>query len=175
MQEKIGWTAESHFGKMLHQWWHGLEEDRASRAILRRCATLDAVTLSPAYQRFYRYMLACNCWSVDAAPWQNDKLAAIAGLLAHIKTEDTQSLPVSMWNAKEEKLLVSELRFRDLLKVQETDDLFVSLRRILPLLDYKANIFGLAHDVYNWGNPHPKFNIPKQWAYSYRWPVKQSA
>lgn len=187
MQEKIGWTVESHFGKVLHQWWHDLHHDtfdqdgrlirkadRASCAILRRCATLDAVTLSPAYQRFYRYMLACN-WPADAAPWQNDKLAAIAGLLAHIKTEDTQSLPVSMWNAKEEKLSVSELRFRDLLKIQDADDLFVSLRRILPLLDYKANIFGLAHDVYNWGNPHPKFNIPKQWAYSYRWPVKQSA
>ncbi|MGV8892498.1 MAG: type I-E CRISPR-associated protein Cse2/CasB [Burkholderiaceae bacterium] len=176
MQEKISWSAESHLGKVLHQWWQGLEQDRASRAMLRRCATLDEVALCPAYQRFYRYLLAARAWQADAAPWQNDKLAAIAGLLAHVKTEDIQKLPASMWDSKGDKLLVSELRFRDLLKIQDTDDLFISLRRILPLLDYKVNISGLAHDVYNWGNPNPKFNIPKQWAYSYRWqPVKQSA
>lgn len=175
MQEKISWTAESHLGKVLHQWWQGLEEDRASRAMLRRCATLGEIILSPAYQRFYRYMLAYK-WPTDAASWQNDKLAAIAGLLAHIKTEGTERLPASMWDSRDEKLLVSELRFRDLLKVQDVDDLFISLRRLLPLLGYQANIFWLAHDVYNWGNPNPKFNIPKQWAYSYRWqPVKQSA
>lgn len=170
MQEKIGWTAESHFGKVLHSWWQGLEEDRASRAILRRCATLDAVTLSPAYQRFYRYMLACNCWSADAAPWQNDKLAAIAGLLAHVKTDDTQRLSVKMSELNGDRPLVSELRFRDLLKVETTDDLFISLRRALPLVGHQASVYQLARDVYWWND-----DTKKQWAYSYRWPVKQSA
>lgn len=188
MQEKISWSAESHFGKVVRQWWHDLHQDtfdqdgrlirkadRTSCAVLRRCGTLDEVILSPAYQRFYRYMLACN-WPLDAAPWQNDKLAAIAGLLAHVKTEDMQRLPLKMSEQSGDKPLLSELRFRDILKVDSTDDLFISLRRILPLLDYKVNVSGLAHDVYNWGNPNPKFNIPKQWAYSYRWqPVKQSA
>jgi len=174
MKDRIVWTAESRFGKVLHHWWEGLDEDHASRAILRRCATLDEVSLSVAYQQFYRYMLSCG-WPAEAVAWQNDRLAAIAGLLAHIKTEDTRRLPSSMWDQKAEKPIVSELRFRDLLKIQDIDDLFVSLRRILPLLDCSANIFELAHDVYNWDNPNPSLNIPKQWAYSYRWPVKQSA
>jgi CRISPR system Cascade subunit CasA len=174
MKDRIVWTAESRFGKVLHHWWEGLDEDHASRAILRRCATLDEVSLSVAYQQFYRYMLSCG-WPAEAVAWQNDRLAAIAGLLAHIKTEDTRRLPSSMWDQKAEKPIVSELRFRDLLKIQDIDDLFVSLRRILPLLDCSANIFELAHDVYNWDNPSPSLNIPKQWAYSYRWPVKQSA
>lgn len=170
MQEKIVWAPESHRGKMLHDWWQGLEDDRASRAVLRRGASLNAVALSDAYQRFYRYMLACNAWPEDAAPWQNDKLAAIAGLLAHVKTESTQRLPIQMSELNGDKPQVSELRFSSLLKVQTTDDLFVSLRRILPLIDKKSDIYQLANDVYFWGD-----NTKKQWAYSYRWPVRQSA
>jgi CRISPR system Cascade subunit CasB len=169
MQNKIVWTAESHFGKVLHQWWQGLEEDRASRAMLRRCATLDEVSICPAYQRFYRYMLACN-WPANAVTWQNDKLAAIAGLLAHVTSEDLQRLPIQMSELDGDRPQVSELRFRDLLKVETTDDLFVSLRRILPLIDKKTSIYQLASDVYYWSDC-----TKKQWAYSYRWPVKQSA
>lgn len=170
MEEKISWSAESHMGKMLHKWWLGLEEDRASRAVLRRCATLDAVALSDAYQRFYRYMLTCNAWPADAAPWQNNKLAAIAGLLAHVKTDDNQRLPIKMSELAGDRPLVSELRFRDLLKIETTDDLFVSLRRTLPLIGHQASVEQLAHDVYWWND-----KTKKEWAYSYRWPVKQPA
>lgn len=167
MQEKISWTAESHLGKMLHQWWQGLEDDRASRAMLRRCATLDAVALCPAYQRLYRYLIAAHAWPAETHPWQKDKLAAIAGLLAHVKTEGTQRLSLKMSELRGDKPLVSELRFRDLLKVDTTDDLFISLRRVLPLVGHQASAHQLAHDVYWWND-----DTKKQWAYSYRWPVK---
>jgi CRISPR system Cascade subunit CasB len=170
MEEKISWSADSHMGKMLHKWWLGLEDDRASRAVLRRCSTLDAVSLSDAYQRFYRYLLACNAWPEDAEDWQKDKLAAIAGLLAHVKVDDTQRLPVKMSELSGERPLVSEMRFREFLKIETTDDLFVSLRRTLPLIDNKANIYQLANDVYFWGD-----KTKKDWAYSFRWPVKQTA
>lgn len=170
MEEKISWSAESHLGKMLHKWWEGLEDDRASRAVLRRCSTLDTVTLSDAYQRFYRYILACNAWPADAAPWQNDKLAAIAGLLAHVQAEDTQRLPIKMSELSGDRPLVSEMRFRDLLKIDTPEDLYLSLRRTLPLVSNTANIYQLANDVYFWGD-----KTKKEWAYSYRWPVKQPA
>ena len=183
MEEKISWNAESHLGKTLHQWWHGLHHDtfnqdgllirkadRASCAILRRCATPDAVALSSAYQRFYRHMLACNAWSADATALQNNKLAAIAGLLAHVKTEDSQRLPMQMSESDGDKPQVSEFRFCDLLKIETDEDLFVKLRRVLPLIDKKTNIYLLANDVYFWGD-----KTKKDWAYSYRWPVKQPA
>ena len=170
MEEKISWSAESHRGKTLHQWWLGLDEDRASRAVLTRCASIDEVALSDAYQRFYRYLLACHAWSADAANWQNDKLAAIVGLLALVKTEDTQRLPIKMSELTGDRPLVSELRFRGLLKIETGDDLFVSLRRTLPLIENKANIYLLAKDVYFWGD-----EIRKDWAYSYRWPARQPA
>jgi CRISPR system Cascade subunit CasB len=71
----------------LHQWWVDLKDDRASRAMLRRCSTLDEVSLNPAYQRFYRFMLA-HRWPAESTNTQKDKLAAIASLLAHVITDD---------------------------------------------------------------------------------------
>ena len=96
--------------------------------------------------------------------------AAIAGLSAHVKTDDTQRLSIKMSELNGDKPLVSELRFRDLLKVDTTEDLYVSLRRVLPLVGHQASIVQLARDVYFWGD-----DTKKQWAYSYRWPAKQSA
>jgi len=166
MFEKVNWNEGSHYGKVLHQWWKGLEKDHATRAILRRCSTLDDVILSSAYQRFYRYMLTCN-WPEDASSYQNDKLAAIAGLLAHINSEDTKLLPVLMSELNGDKPMVSELRFRDLLKIESTDDLFQSLRRVLPLINKKANPYNLANDIFFWGD-----QVKKKWAYTYHWPSK---
>lgn len=169
MEEKESSSVKILFAKPLFHWWHGLKDDRASRAVLRRCATLDAVTLSDAYQRFYRYMLACG-WSENSSEWQRDKLAVVAGLVAHVENEDTQRLPIRMSELKGDRPRVSEIRFQDLLKVETTDDLFTRLRRILPLIDHQADIKRLAHDVYWWND-----DVKKEWAYSYRWPVKNSA
>jgi CRISPR system Cascade subunit CasB len=169
MEEKKPIPIEVLFAKPLLHWWDGLKDDRASRAALRHCATLDAVALSDAYQRFYRYMLACG-WPENASEKQKDKLAAIAGLLAHVKTDDIQRLPLKMSELSGDRPLVSELRFRDLLKIGSTDDLFISLRRTLPLIAYQASVEQLARDVYWWND-----KTKKEWAYSYRWPTKQSA
>jgi CRISPR system Cascade subunit CasB len=169
MEENIKWAAENQRGKILHQWWFGLEKDRASRAVLRRCATLNDVALSGAYQRFYRFMLASNAWDENFSSWQNDKLAMIAGLLSHIEKETTESLPHRMSESVGERPALSELRFRDLLKIETNDDLFISLKRALPLISKTANIYQLANDVYWWND-----KTKKAWAYSYRWPTKPS-
>jgi CRISPR system Cascade subunit CasB len=61
------------------------------------------------------------------------------------------------------------MRFRDLLKTDTPEDLYLSLRRTLPLIGDTADIYRMANDVFFWGD-----KIKKEWAYSYRWPVKQS-
>lgn len=169
MEAKIVWTAESGLGKGLRQWWSKLENDRGTRAMLRRCSTLDEVVMSPAYQRFYRYMLACG-WPDDAAERQKDKLAAIAALVAMVKDDDPKDLPYRMSEKEFERPLLSELRFRALLKIDTTDELLTGLRRALPLVGHKTNLVRLAHDVYWWND-----DTKKKWAYAYRWPQKASA
>ncbi len=175
METGISFSAESHTGKMLEAWWQGLQDrpgfkgDKATRAVLRRCATITDVSLSDAYQQFYRYMLATNAWKPDTHAVQNDKLAAIAGLLSHVEKQDALPLSVKMSELSGDKPLVSELRFRSILKVDTTDDLYVALRRVLPMIDHQANILQLAESVFYWND-----TTKKKWAYSYRWPTKTS-
>jgi CRISPR system Cascade subunit CasB len=81
-----------------------------------------------------------------------------------VKSEDTQSLPWAMSEKNGDNNVVSELRFKSLLKADSIDDVFIDLRRVLPLIGKKADIYQLAKDVYYWND-----NTKKQWAYSYRW------
>lgn len=151
-------------GKALLEWWSGLHDDRASRAVVRRAATVTAVTLTAPYQRLYRRLLQVG-WPKDAPEWQSDRLAAAIGLLSHLKTADTRSLPLAM--SEGEKPVVSELRFRRLLESPDVEALFTGLRRGLPLIGSSADPLALASDVINWGD-----RVKKGWAYSYRWPDK---
>lgn len=169
MEPKIAIRADNAIGQGLKHWWLGLKDDRASRAMLRRCATLDDVVLSPAYQRFYRYMLACG-WPAEAAEWQNDKLAAIAGLAAFVQIDNGTNLPYQMSERIGERPMLSELRFRSLLRLETTDELFRGLRRALPLVEHKTSVVQLANDVFWWSD-----TTRKRWAYNYRWKATSSA
>lgn len=166
MEEFRSTQVNALFEKPLHAWWTQLQNDAGERAILRRCATLDEVAMSAPYQRFYRYMLAYG-WSAHASEAQRDRLAAIAGLLAHVKEPDECRLPQSMSPADSDKPSVSEMRFRSLLRIESVDELFTSLRRVLPMIGYRTSVALLARDIYWWDD-----SVKKAWAYSYRWPVK---
>ncbi len=158
----------SGIGKVLLGWWEGLEEDRASRAILRRASSVTAVSLSPPYQRLYRRLRSAG-WADEGKPYHNDRLAAVVGLLAHVKQNDERVLAKSMSqrDAGGDRPCVSELRFRRLLESPDLDALFTGLRRVLPLMNHGVNVLALANDVVHWGDA-----VRKNWAYQYDWPEK---
>lgn len=170
MDIKIDLSANARLTEQLYQWWAKLDKDKASRAMLRRCATLDDISLCPAYQRLHRYLVASNTWPADASHWQNDKLAAIVGLLSHVKTDNKRPVPASMYDVQTKGLLVSELRFRSLLKVDSLDDLYTSLRRVLPLMNHAVGVQQLANDLFWWGD-----KTKKEWAYAYPWPTESAS
>ena len=150
------------WGGLLLRWWQGLDEDRGGRAALRRAPDITAVVMLPAYQHLHRRLVAAG-WPDSA--WRNDRLAAAAGLLAHVKKNAERSLPKSM--SEGDKPHVSPLRFMRLLEAPDIDTLFTGLRRALPLLDHQADVLALATDVVNWDD-----SVKKRWAYAYDWPVK---
>lgn len=158
---------EQPWGEIVLKWWHGLADDTGGRAALRRASDLTAVALSPAYQRLHRRLRAAG-WPDE--PWQNDRLAAAAGLLAHVRELDADSLPVAMGRREGDKPRVSPLRFRRLLESPDVDALFTGLRRTLPLLQQRADPLALATDVVAWGD-----KVRKRWAYAYDWPEQKSA
>ena len=162
----IQFSKETGIGKVLFNWWEGLEDDRASRAILRRASTITAVSLSAPYQRLYQRLSGVG-WAGDAKPYQNDRLAAVVGLLVHVKQNDERAPAKSMSqrDAGGDRPCVSELRFRRLLESPDLDTLFIGLRRVLPLMNQGANVLVLANDIVFWGDA-----VKKRWAYGYDWP-----
>jgi len=158
------------FGNELLAWWRDLERDHASRANLRRAESPTAVALTAAYQRLYRRLVEKG-WPNDAAKRNDDRLPAIAGLVARIKEDDAGNVPQAMSRSRknETEPLVRELRFRRLLDSPDDDALYLGLRRVLPLLDAKINVLALADDFLHWGS-----SVKRQWAYGYRWPTRKS-
>jgi CRISPR system Cascade subunit CasB len=155
-------------GKVLYDWWHGLDADRASRAILRRAHSITAVTLAAPYQRINQRLCAAgwkDCRSDGA-------LAAVIGLLAHVKEHDGgKPVATSMGQRLDgrDRPCVSELRFRRLLDAPDAEALFVGLRRALPLMSHRVDVMAFANDIVDWGD-----QVKKKWAYSYDWPAKSN-
>jgi CRISPR system Cascade subunit CasB len=116
-----------------------------------------------SFHALRKRLIAAGLSEADA---RNPRLAAIAALSAHVKAMTHESLPEAF--SADEKARVSPLRFRQILESADDDELFARLRRVLPLLDGRANISSLAADVWYWGD-----SVRKRWVYSYRWPEKQ--
>ena len=160
---------------VLRAWWEALQSEkangqaRADRAALRRAGDLNAVACTSAYQRLYRRLVAAR-GGTDWPSFQQDRLAAVVGLLAHIKTNTEASLPQAMSTDSGQENPVSALRFRRLLESSDTDALFSGLRRSLPLIKGGVSVRSVANDVFGWG---PR--IQKRWAYDYRWQEKTGA
>jgi len=155
------------WGDILLAWWRGLADDTGGRSALRRASDITAVVMLPAYQRLHRRLLTAG-W--PDRPWQRDRLAAAAGLLAHVREATDQSLPAAMSQHEADKPRVSALRFMRLLESPDIDALFSGLRRTLPLVQHRADVLALANDVVDWGD-----EVRKRWAYAYDWPEKAGA
>ena len=154
----------------LRDWWKDLEDERSDRAQLRRAHDITAIILTPAYQRAYRRLCAAG-WPVEADSPLNDRLAAIIGLLAHVKSDGDAPLVKAMSARKlgEDRPAVSPLRFQRLLESPDLDALFTGLRRVLPLIQQPIGIAALANDLLFWGD-----GVKKRWAYDYEWPAKKA-
>lgn len=156
----------------LLKWWKPMTADdppgpvRADRANLRRAVDLDAVALLPAFQRVYRE-LRIACGGGEWPAHQQERIAAAVALLARLKASGSFSLPIAMSQHAEgsDRNLVSALRFRRLLDAHDIADLFLALRRVLPLIERTTEPQTLITDVFCWGE-----KTRKAWAYQYEWP-----
>ena len=162
MATSFKFEEDSYVGETLLEWWQKLEDRRGDRADLRRAASVTDVAKLPAYQRLYARLDPVR----ECTPHEQDRLAAVVGLLAHLKVASEQSLPQAMSERPQDsdRNPVSELRFRRLLDSPDIDALFTGLRRVLPLIEHKADLLKLAGDVFYWGD-----KVKKRWAYDYRW------
>lgn len=163
---------------VLRSWHAGLDHDRGSRAQLRRLASIEGVVLVPAYHRLLRRLE--ETMGEDAL--DRERIAQIAGLLAHVKEDDDGRadnegkpvpLPTQMARPRPggSRPRVSPLRFRRLLAAETPDERFTQLLRAIRLLDRRLNLADLAKAVYGWEQDP---NLRRRWAYDYYKVVTQN-
>ena len=149
-------------------WWHSLDENRGDRAMLRRCHSLDDVMNLPAYFALRRRLVKAGF-----VPRLFDEgLAAVAGVLVHVREhqEQPESVAVRMATPKKtsDSARFSGLRFRRLLECETHADLYPRLIRVMRLLGDPrpaANVRSLASDVYQWESSSNR--VQKKWALDY--------
>lgn len=151
-------------GEILDEWWEGLQQDTGGRARLRRCKNPEEVMLEPAFHRLLARLKSLENKN-DAGMTDSDvyRLAAVAGLLAHVTGRDDKTLAERMADTEKRggRPVVSALRFRRLLR-EPFDDLYPEMIRVLRHLNKQANISDLAGSVYYWGD-----KVRKRWALVY--------
>ena len=141
----------------LLSWWKELDIARGDRAALRQCHNPLEVAFTPA---FHRLKLRLE-QSGTINPNQLDKLAIVAGVLSHIKPDSSErkiqrSFAVQMASPPSKggpgkKACVSSMRFRQLLKIEDTDKLYTTMIRLVRLLGGSVDdIVSLANGIYWW-------------------------
>lgn len=139
--------------KALAEWWATLDDNRGVRAQLRRCDNPNTICFQPVYHSLKQRLKITN----------DQRLPHVIGILAHVKNnlpgEFAQQLATKK-NDNQAKL--SGLRFRRLLAITDPEEFYVTMIRVLRLLDGQANIETLANDIYFWGD-----KVRKKWATKY--------
>jgi CRISPR system Cascade subunit CasB len=134
-----------------HWWKHLAQEDRGGRAELRQCGTAAEVAFCAAYHRLLQ-RLGSRLGERDA-----QRVAVLAAVLAHVDEEpvDEASFARRMGTPKREGVgsLVSDARFRQLLRTDDPDELLRDLGRFVRQLDRRASVEPLFRDVMRWDEP----------------------
>ncbi len=164
----IFWNTEEH--EKLRSWWSSLSKNPGWRAELRRAESPPDVLLCQGFRSLCKNL---------AGYWTREEnllgLAAVAGILSHVKADAEQSFAKSCATPEKEKAPVSELRFSQLQKSRTIDEFYIRMVRTIHLLDNKANVVSVADNVLHWikemvngeTDPDPRKRILVRWGLEY--------
>jgi len=161
MSEFGAFLKEDAFWSTLRKWHAELEDHRGERAELRRARTPFEVLVTPGFHRGFADKLRRA--SIHPNEEELALLALPVGLLASVKTfiakpEFPKQLALSSHGSQE----VRDVRFRRLMAVDDRDELFTMLKRLLRLLDDRVNPESLVRGAFYWGE-----RIKRNWALQY--------
>lgn len=142
------------FWDVILKWWKGLDEDRGTRARLRRAKTPDEVFVSADFQRGLRVLLAER--GIELTHEEAARLALGIGVLVHAvppgKDAPAPQMHFARQLAPEDKSQVStrDPRFRKLLATTEPEPLFLMLRRLVAYLGKQVEYKSLIQGASDW-------------------------
>jgi CRISPR system Cascade subunit CasB len=139
---------------VLENWWRDLSPKE--KAELRRSEGAVQVVFNPAYHRLLNELRG-EGYGID-----QDKLAIVIGLSSHVKENHRKKIAAQLGEGLSEKEKAKNLRFRRLLEIQEPDELYLPLIRVIHLLKNSVDLLDLADSVYWWSE-----KMRKRWARDY--------
>lgn len=153
------------FQKAFTKWWSGLsgqpedgsgEErgpDRGSRAELRRAKSALQVCMTEAFG--VGFLGALQSKGIRPSSEEIEALAKLAGLAAHVKMfRENASMGSIMARPRRDgsRAAVSPIRFRKFLTIDDPDELYIALVRVLRMTDQHAHLASLARACFSWNN-----------------------
>jgi len=156
-------STDTYIGAAARTWWLNLNKptkmggrDHASLAAFKRSADPLDVALVPAFGRLQH---GIGAYSERALQYT----AMIAHVLAHVREDDNCPVARALGHyGGNHRPLMSQARFRRLLKAQDNADLTRRLVRAVKILKCKANVADLASAVWRWDD-----SIRRKWVLLY--------
>jgi len=121
------------------------QQNKAERAELRRCVSVDEVLWTRGFFRFFKQLEQPKHFPVE-------RLGAVCGILSHVDDVSKDNKLGRIMGVSEDgkKPRLSEARFRRLLEIETLEKLYIPLTRTIKFFDRKAPITDLAKIIYYW-------------------------
>lgn len=152
--------------QIIMNWWEKLQEpaNRGVRAELRRARSADDVALQGPYYALLAKIVAIEDLGMlkNSIPY---RLPSVIGVLAHVKANNPDVKVAQAMGAKKkgsDQARVSDLRFRRILHLEEGDELYTTMIRVVRMLDDTVNVADLASSIFFWNE-----KTRKRWASQY--------
>lgn len=148
------------------KWWSMIQGPRLNgeRAMLKRCKSPDEVALQSIYYTLLESVLELEEVEMFRGVITT-RLPLIVGVLVHVE-QDTPGCPVAkamgMKKQGSDRPVLSDLRFRRILRTEDSSELYISMIRIIKMLGNKADVKDLIQSLYFWND-----QTRKGWASQY--------
>jgi CRISPR system Cascade subunit CasB len=163
-------------------WWKQLQPsktgineysrgDRAALARLRRCSTWVEAAAEPQTLTLFHMLRKSKDWELP-------RVAVLATVLAHVREDvEHQKLADNIGKhagKRDEQAKLSENRLRRLLTATGDDEILTAFRRLVAIMDQKANVADLAQNILYWDHPETGDSTRMKFAFHY-WKVGSAA
>jgi CRISPR system Cascade subunit CasB len=97
-----------------------------------------------------------------------ERAALIAAVLAHVRANDISKVAAAAGEKLgEDRRVLHPLRLRRLFAARTPADCLIAFRRLVALLDKKANVADLAASLFDWPDPIRGDTRRTRWAFDY--------
>ncbi len=160
--------------KLARTWWNSLRPietanvklpgNRAALARLRRCSSPLEAAAEPETAALFR--------KLEGHPNDIGRIATLASVLAHVRDEPKQSPRIARaigppQGGEPEEAVIKPVRFKTLMAARTDEEVLIAFRRVVALLDRKANVTNLAELILGWTDDEHGDRVRTRFAFDY--------